>query len=230
MSKKIAVITGATRGLGWGCAEELARQGYSLVLLGRDSRKLEERVAELKKKDHPAQAVVIDLSSPASIEKAAAQVSADCKDGIDVLINNAGILTDAEGGYDRAKVAETMQVNTLGPLQLAVALAPLVAKRRGNIVNVSSGMGELHAMGPGYAGYRISKTALNGATCWLSAEWKDKGVRVNSVCPGWVRTDMGGAGADRDIPQGVASILWAAQLKEGGPTAGFFRDGKPLAW
>lgn len=230
MTKKVAVITGATRGLGWGCAEALAAKGYLVALLGRDPKKLEERVAELKKKDQQAKAFAVDMADPASIEKASALLLAEYKDGIDVLINNAGVLLDAEGGYSREKVETTLRTNTLGPLQLSVALAPLVAKRKGNIVNVSSGMGELHAMGPGYPGYRISKTALNAVTCWLSAEWKGKGVRVNSVCPGWVKTDMGGAGAERSIPEGVSSILWAAFLEEGGPTAGFFRDGKPLAW
>jgi len=230
MPKKIAVITGATRGLGWGCAEALADKGYLVVLLGRDAAKLEVRMAELKKKDRPAKAITLDLANPASINKASAELLSEYKDGIDVLINNAGIMNDADGGYVREKVAETLQTNTLGPLQLSSALAPLVAMRKGNIVNVSSGLGELHDMGPGYPGYRISKTALNGVTCWLSAEWKGKGIRVNSVCPGWVKTDMGGSGADRSIPQGVSSILWAAFLEEGGPTAGFFRDGKPLAW
>jgi NAD(P)-dependent dehydrogenase (short-subunit alcohol dehydrogenase family) len=229
-NKKTAVITGATRGLGLGCAEALAEKGYLVYLLGRDPKRLEEAQRAFSAKDRQAKTVTVDLADPLSIEKASAQLLQECASGIDVLINNAGILIDAEGGYSREKVATTLQTNTLGPLQLAVALAPLVAKRRGNIVNVSSGMGELHAMGAGYPGYRISKTALNGVTCWLSAEWSGKGVRVNSVCPGWVKTDMGGAGAERSIPEGVKSILFAALLEEGGPTAGFFRDGKKLEW
>ncbi|MEO5666852.1 MAG: SDR family NAD(P)-dependent oxidoreductase, partial [Bdellovibrionota bacterium] len=100
----------------------------------------------------------------------------------------------------------------------------------GRIVNVSSGMGQLSEMGPGTPAYRISKTALNSLTAILGAELKKDGILVNSVCPGWVKTDMGGAGASRELSEGVASILWAAEIPDSGPTGGYFRDGKPLEW
>lgn len=226
--KKIALVTGAARGLGWGTALALAKQDFHLGLLGRDAVKLEARKREIENAGGEASVFALDLSDPASIERAVAEVNGTFSGGVHVLVNNAGIFPEKDGAYDRAKVEQTLQTNTLGPLQFSMGLASLLRKGNANVVNVSSGMGGLTEMAGGYPAYRISKTALNAVTRYLSQEWK--GLRVNSVCPGWVKTDMGGAGAERELAEGVASILWAATLPESGPTGGFYRDGKPLAW
>lgn len=226
---KIAAVTGANRGLGKGTARALVQNGYEVLLLGRNRDALETVKRELP----PGTClgvIELDLSEPSSIERAASEVKRLAPDGLDLLVNNAGVLLDRDGNYDAAKARDTLQINTLGPLQLSMALAPLLIKRRANVVNVSSGMGGLAEMGGGYPGYRISKAGINAVTRYLSQEWKSAGVRVNSVCPGWVKTDMGGAGAERSIEEGVKSILFAALLDANGPTGGFFRDGKPLAW
>jgi NAD(P)-dependent dehydrogenase (short-subunit alcohol dehydrogenase family) len=124
-----------------------------------------------------------------------------------------------------------LETNTFGAFELCRLAVSLMEKNRyGRIVNVSSGMGQLSEMDTGYAAYRLSKTALNAVTAIVAAETKGKNILVNSVCPGWVKTDMGGASAHREIPQGGRSIVWAALLPDDGPTGGFFRDGEPLSW
>jgi NAD(P)-dependent dehydrogenase (short-subunit alcohol dehydrogenase family) len=226
MPEKIAAVTGANRGLGWGTAQALAGRGYRLILLGRNLPALEAKAKEIP----GARAVALDLANPESIEKAAQEVRAIAPEGLDILVNNAGVFLEKNGAYSPEEVRDTLQINTLGPLQLSVALGDLLHRRTGAVVNVSSGMGQLSEMNGGYPGYRISKTALNAVTRYLSEEWKESGVRVNSICPGWVRTDMGGAQAERSVEEGVASILYAALLPKGGPTGGFFRDGKRIDW
>lgn len=228
--RKVAVITGANRGLGLGTAQALAKQGYDLVLLGRRMTDLKSRAQELGKEGIKAEAVELDLSRPESIEEAGAEIKRLHPDGVDVLVNNAGVFLEREPGYDAKKVQETLQTNTLGPLQFAMALHNLLKKKKGVVVNLSSGMGQLTYMDGGTPGYRISKTALNAVTRYLSQEWKEDGVRVNSVCPGWVKTDMGGPEAQRSLDEGVSGIVWAATLPENGPSGGFFRDGKPIEW
>lgn len=226
--KKIALITGAARGLGWGTALALSKESYHVGLLGRDLRKLEARKKEILSAGATASVFSLDLSDPASIARAVAEVTAEFPGGVHLLVNNAGIFLEKNGAYETALVRDTLQTNTLGPLQLTLGLEGVLKKGKANVVNVSSGMGGLAEMGGGYPGYRLSKAALNAVTRYLSQEWPE--LRVNSVCPGWVRTEMGGENADRSLDEGVASILWAATLAGDGPTGGFFRDGKPLAW
>ncbi len=226
---KIAAITGANRGLGKGTALALAAKGYRLILLGRSKVSL-----EAVKKELPAQSVLgmveLDLAQPGSIERAAAEVNRLVPDGLDLLVNNAGVFLEKNEEFHVDHIRDTVQINTLGPLQFSMALASALARRHANVVNVSSGMGSLTEMNGGYPGYRVSKAGLNAVTRYLSEEWKGRGVRVNSVCPGWVKTDMGGEGAERTIAEGVKSILFAALLESDGPTGGFFRDGKRLDW
>jgi NAD(P)-dependent dehydrogenase (short-subunit alcohol dehydrogenase family) len=147
----------------------------------------------------------------------------------DILVNNAGIVADPRGSRvldsKLATYRETLDTNLLGPLLLAQALVPLMKKNRyGRIVNISSGQGQLADMGVGTPAYRISKTALNALTRTLAAELQGSGILVNSACPGWVRTDMGGPGAPRTVEQGADTPVWLATLPDGGPTGGFFRD------
>ena len=132
-------------------------------------------------------------------------------------------------GVSLDKVERTLDINALGALRVAQAVIPWM-RNGGAIVNVSSGMGQLAGMGPNYPGYRMSKAALNALTRALSEELAGRDIKVNSVCPGWVRTGIGGPEAERSVEEGIAGILWAATLPEDGPTGGFFRDGEPLDW
>jgi NAD(P)-dependent dehydrogenase (short-subunit alcohol dehydrogenase family) len=218
---KIAVVTGASRGLGLGTAQALAQEGFHVFLLGRNFEKIAAKAKELK-----ATPVELDLLKVDSVEKAAKQLTELCPDGIDVLVNNAGVLLDREG-WDYQSLQNTVTTNALAPMYFTKLLYPLLAKRKAHVVNVSSGMGQLSEMGAGYAAYRISKTAMNAFTKNFAQEWRSAGIKINSVCPGWVKTDMGGAGADRELSVGVASILFATRTEE---TGGFFRDGQRLDW
>ena len=131
----------------------------------------------------------------------------------------------------RDKLRTTMAVNPEGPFFLMQAIVPLMRKRGyGRIVNVSSGSGQLSDMGGHEASYRISKTALNAATCIFAAETKGAGILVNAICPGWVKTDMGGAGATRSVEEGADTAVWLAPLPKSGPTGGYFRDRKQIPW
>ena len=151
---------------------------------------------------------------------------------VDVLVNNAGIDYDDDqtalaAGLDR--VRRIFETNLFGPWAMAQAVGPGMRERRwGRIVNVSSGAGSLTSMGRGTPGYSASKAALNALTRLLAAELAGQGILVNSVCPGWVATDMGGGG--RPVSEGAAGVVWAATLPDDGPTGGFFRDGRPLPW
>jgi NAD(P)-dependent dehydrogenase (short-subunit alcohol dehydrogenase family) len=154
-------------------------------------------------------------------------------------VNNAGISIDGEDSGDAdassvmgAKVEtlrRTMEVNVYGALRVTQALLPLMPKDGARIINVSSGMGQLSEMNGGWPAYRVSKTALNALTRIFADELKDTRIRVNSICPGWVKTDMGGAGATRTPQQGADTIVWLATEKDV-PTGGFFRDRKPIPW
>jgi NAD(P)-dependent dehydrogenase (short-subunit alcohol dehydrogenase family) len=219
--EKIAVVTGASRGLGFGTAQALAQEGFQVFLLGRNLEKIAAKAKELK-----ATPVEMDLLKVESVERAAKNLAELCPDGIDVLVNNAGVLLD-RAGWDYQSLQDTVTTNALAPMYFTKLLYPLLAKRKAHVVNVSSGMGQLSEMGPGYAAYRISKTAMNAFTKNFAQEWRSAGIKINSVCPGWVKTDMGGAGADRELSVGVASILFATQTEE---TGGFFRDGQRLDW
>ena len=128
-------------------------------------------------------------------------------------------------------VVETITTNLLGPWRICQEFLPLLRKSRaGRIVNVSSESGSLAKMGAGPPAYQVTKAALNALTRTLASELRGSRILVNAVCPGWVATDMGGAGAPRSVNEGAAGIVWAATLPDNGPTGGFFRDGKPLPW
>lgn len=236
--KKIAVITGASRGLGYATSEALARMGYKVVMAMRNPDKAQEQINKLKMKDLDVTAMKLDVANEKSIETFATQVMREMG-AVDVLVNNAGIFIDDEDGGNNSvfktkstTIQKTFTTNTLGPFLLIQKLLPMMIDGGyGRIVNVSSGMGQLSEMNQGYAAYRISKTGVNVVTKVFSQEVEGKGdILINSVCPGWVKTDMGGKGAARTIEQGIKGIVWAATLPKGGPNGGFFRDGERLDW
>ncbi|HYP47474.1 MAG TPA: SDR family oxidoreductase [Thermoleophilaceae bacterium] len=225
----VALVTGANRGIGLETARQLAGQGHDVILTARDERKASDAAKEIG-----ARALQLDVSDPASVERAAAAV-ANHPGALDVLVNNAGIGSDfgvsgAEPDFD--KIQQALDTNFFGAYRLTVALLPLLRKsEHPRVVNVSSGMGGIAEMGGWSPGYRVSKAALNAMTRMLSTELADAGVKVNSACPGFVATDMGGQfGAKKPVEDGAAGVVWLATLPDDGPTGGFFRDGKPIAF
>jgi NAD(P)-dependent dehydrogenase (short-subunit alcohol dehydrogenase family) len=231
-SSLIAVVTGANRGIGLEVVRQLAHQGMTVILGVRDLEK-GKAAAEpfLKEKLHvlPRQ---LDVTDPASIDHLAAQLKAEFG-RVDILVNNAGILYDtweSASNADLNTVQEALDTNLFGPWRMSQVFLPLLRQsQRGRIVNVSSEAGSLASMGNSTPAYSTSKAALNALTRQLAAELKGSGILVNAVCPGWVATEMGGAGG-RPVEDGAASIVWAVMLPDDGPTGGFFRDGKPLPW
>jgi len=152
-------------------------------------------------------------------------------------VNNAGVFLDNKTGENSVfkvgvdTIQETLQTNLYGPLQLIQQLVPLMQKQSyGRIVNLSSGMGQLSDMGGGSTAYRISKTSLNALTKIVHAELKTDQIKINAVCPGWVKTDMGGENASRSVSEGADTAVWLATLNANGPNGGFFRDRRPLEW
>ncbi len=231
---RIALVTGGNRGIGFEVCRQLARHGLSVVLTARDASKGKAAAKGLQDEGLAVEFHRLDVTSCRSIRACVAAV-AGRRGRIDVLVNNAGVMIDPRGSrFLDSKLdtyRDTLETNLYGPLQLAQAVVPLMkASRYGRIVNVSSGQGQLSEMGAGTPAYRISKTALNALTRIVAAEFHGSNILVNSMCPGWVRTAMGGDGAPRTPEQGADTALWLATLPDDGPTGGFFRDRKPIAW
>jgi NAD(P)-dependent dehydrogenase (short-subunit alcohol dehydrogenase family) len=230
----VALVTGANRGIGLEVARQLAVKGYKVLLSARNGEQASVVASELAESTGGAVApLTLDVSSPASIEAAAVQVGDRGK--LDVLVNNAGVGLDfgvAGVDPDFEKIQRTLETNFFGAYRLTIALLPLLrASDHPRIVNVSSGMGGVAEMGGWSPGYRVSKASLNAVTRILSTELAGEGFKVNSACPGFVNTDMGGPmGAQKPVEDGAAGIVWLATLPDDGPTGGFFRDGAPVVF
>lgn len=234
MDPRVAVVTGANRGIGLEIARQLARRGLKVVLTSRSAAKGRAAIKALGEAGTQVHYHLLDVTSPVSIKALAAHV-AERHGRIDVLVNNAGVMLDPSGSRvldARPKTfRDTLETNLLGPLQLVQALVPMMKKQGyGRIVNLSSGQGQLSDMGVGTPAYRVSKAALNALTRTLAVELKGTGVLVNAMCPGWVKTDMGGPSAPRTVEQGADTAVWLATLPDDGPTGGFFRDRRPIPW
>jgi NAD(P)-dependent dehydrogenase (short-subunit alcohol dehydrogenase family) len=225
---RVGVVTGANRGIGLAVVRALAAAGDTVVLGSRD--------VAVGQRATPASAAGevlvrrLDVTEPATLTALADELGARFG-RVDVLVNNAAIHYDtwqSATDADLHIVREALETNLLGAWQTTQALLPLLrASGHGRIVNVSSEGGSLASMGGGIPAYRASKAALNALTRMLAAELRADGVLVNSVCPGWVATDMGGPGG-RPVEEGAASVLWAVDLPDDGPTGGFFRDGRTV--
>ncbi|MBD2099199.1 SDR family oxidoreductase [Trichocoleus sp. FACHB-591] len=232
--RKIAVVTGANRGLGLETSRQLAKQGVYIILTSRDQAKGQAVVQQLQSEGLEVGYHPLDVTDAASVQQLA-QFVRDQFGHLEILVNNAGIGLDFDNGslfnLQIETLAQTLQTNLYGPILLSQALIPLMQIRGyGRVVNVSSGAGQLSEMNSGYPSYRMSKTALNALTRILANELQGSNILVNSVCPGWVRTDMGGPDAPRTPEQGADTIAWLATLPDGGPTGGFFRDRQPIPW
>lgn len=231
-AEPITIVTGANRGIGLEVVRQLADKGMTVILGSRDLQKGERAAASLIDAGLQVLPRQLDVTDAESITQLAAQVEQEYG-RLDILVNNAGILYDTwqqPSTADFNTVQEAISTNTLGPWRMCKAFVPLLRRsQHGRIVNVSSGAGSITSMNNSAPAYSVSKAALNAFTLSLAAELKGAGILVNAVCPGWVATDMGGAGG-RPVEKGAASVIWAAMLPDDGPTGGFFRDGKPVAW
>ncbi|MDQ1416961.1 MAG: hypothetical protein QOF81_2574 [Acidimicrobiaceae bacterium] len=227
---RIAVVTGANRGIGLEVTRQLADAGDTVVLGSRDRARGEEAARPLVDAGRDVLVRRLDVTDQSTLDAVAAELSASYG-RLDVLVNNAAINYDTwqqAAGADLTVVAETIDTNLVGAWRAINAFLPLLrSSEHGRIVNVSSESGSLASMGRGTPAYSTSKAALNALTRILADELRPDGILVNSVCPGWVATDMGGRGG-RPVAEGAASVVWAVDLAEGGPTGGFYRDGKPV--
>jgi NAD(P)-dependent dehydrogenase (short-subunit alcohol dehydrogenase family) len=231
---KTALITGAYRGLGLESARQLIAKGFEVILTARKPEEGKKAVQSLSAKGK-ASFVPMDVSSDASITAAVRDIS-KWVDHLDALINNAAIFPDpSKSALDttRAMLLDTFNVNTASALMVAQAFVPLLAKARpgpARIVNVSSGLGALSDMQNSCTAYSLSKTALNAVTRQLAAALAEKKIMVYSVCPGWVRTEMGGHNAPRSVPEGAEGIVWAASEAPSDQSGLFMRDHKTIPW
>jgi NAD(P)-dependent dehydrogenase (short-subunit alcohol dehydrogenase family) len=232
--RKIALVTGGNRGLGYEACRQLAQLGLRVLLGARDLTKGKSAAYQLNEKEGlDVKFYQLDVSDQNSISNIVREV--DQRFGrLHVLVNNAAILYDTwqeAVNADLEVVNYALRTNLFGPWRLSQAFIPMMkANRHGRIVNVSSLGGSLQYMTyGGTPAYSISKAALNMLTRKLAAELVNTGILVNSVDPGWVATDMGGRGG-RSVHEGAKGIVWAATLSDDGPSGGFFCDGKVVPW
>ena len=231
--QRIALVTGGNRGIGFEICRQLAKLGIRVLLGSRDAAKGVVAAGELVATKLPVEARELDVASDESIRECMNWIGHDLG-RLDILVNNAGIMIedeDADAEQEIQIVRDTMQTNVYGPLLLSRLAIPIMKSRRyGRIVNLSSTMGSLTEMGPGYIAYRMSKAGINVVTRVLAAETQGMGILVNSVDPGWVKTEMGGRGANRTVYKGAETPVWLATVPAGGPTGGFFHDRKTIPW
>jgi NAD(P)-dependent dehydrogenase (short-subunit alcohol dehydrogenase family) len=232
-ASRTALVTGANKGIGFETARQLLQKNYQVFITARRKEEGKQAADKLARAGGTVRFVYLEVTDPECVKKAAREVSAQT-DHLDALINNAGIFPDGETSIlnvDSPLLEKSFLTNTVGALLVSQALWPLLARSQpGRIVNVSSGLGALGEMGAAAPTYSISKTALNAVTRQLAAALKDKGIVVNSVCPGWVRTEMGGQNAPRSVEEGASGIVWAATEAPVDLTGKFLRDGKVIPW
>lgn len=230
VEEQIALVTGSNRGIGFGLCRALGERGYRVIMTARNEKSGSEKAQELINQGLPVEFLPLDVDDEKSIQSVIATIK-ERYGRLDVLINNAGILLDRNTPPNKSLLTKTLETNVIGPYLLCQAAGDLMkTHRKGRIVNVSSHISSLATMQGDFPAYRISKTALNAVTRIFAAQLKPFNILVNSVCPGWVKTDMGGPHAPLPLEQGVASILWAIDLPDDGPTGHFFQHGKPLNW
>src|SRR6185437_12758788 len=229
---KTALITGANKGIGYEVARQLASKGFHVFVGARNAKAGRKAAEEMGKKCGKATFLEIDVADNDSVKKAAREFS-NSEDHLDVLVNNAGVVVDGDEAILEISddlFRKTLETDTLGALRVTRAFVPLLRKSKApRVINVSSGSGQLTGGADGWApAYSISKSALNGVTSQLAAALPK--FAVNSVCPGWVRTDMGGKNASRSVEEGADTIVWLATEAPQEMTGKFLRDRKEIAW
>lgn len=232
-AKKIAIVTGANRGIGFETCRQLSELGITTILTSRDVDKGRKAVSELNSVSREVlfhQLDVADEESILALKKFVFEEFNRC----DILVNNAGVFLDRGEkllNLDEDTLQLTLRINFLGALKMCQEFLPMMqATGYGRVVNVSSGMGSISSLSGGSAAYKLSKLMMNGMTRILAAEIGEGDIKINTMAPGWVRTDMGGPNAPRSLVQGVDTIVWLATLPESGPSGGFFEDRVPAAW
>jgi NAD(P)-dependent dehydrogenase (short-subunit alcohol dehydrogenase family) len=243
-TKKVALITGGNKGLGFETARQLGASGITVLIGARDDAKGEAAAAKLKSEGIDARAIKLDVANPADVKAAAKKIEKEFG-VLDILVNNAGVMLDTFPGPNVTSktpaemLRTTFDTNFFGLVELTQALLPLLLKSEaGRIVNLSSILGSLtyHATpgSPIYEAktfaYDASKAALNSFTIHLAHELKDTKIKVNSAHPGWVKTDMGTDAAPMEIPDGAKTSVELATLGQDGPTGGYFHMGETLPW
>jgi NAD(P)-dependent dehydrogenase (short-subunit alcohol dehydrogenase family) len=242
MQQKIALITGANKGIGLETARQLSAQDVHVIVASRDAARGEAAVSGLKAQDLPVESLALDVDDGASIAQAAAEI--ERRHGrLDILINNAGVVHDAMDQPPSAQSIDTwrktFETNVFGLVAVTQAMLPLLRKSAaGRIVNVSSRLGSItdqsDPASPYYPfkvpAYNVSKTAVNGWTVQLAYELRDTGIKVNAIHPGHVKTDMGGASASMEVSDGARTSVELALIADDGPTGGFFHLGERLPW
>ena len=238
---KIALVTGANKGLGLEISKQLAQKGIRVILGARDANKGQEACENLKQEGLDAYSCVLDVNSRESIHNAVSWLNQEFGE-LHILVNNAGVLIDRTMSVfdvDFDTLSQTLQTNLYGAFLMCQACIPLMkASNYGRIVNMSSILGSLADMSNPNSPYdtmitptyRLSKTALNAVTVLFARELRGTNILVNSACPGWVKTDMGSDAAPLNIEQGADTPVWLATLPDDGPTGGFFNSRQPIAW
>lgn len=204
------LITGANKGIGLECCRQLAKLGHRVILSARSAERGEKAVKDLAAEGLKVEFLLLDTASEDSILRAVGELKKRTE-SINVLINNAAILETWQGtilDVTAAELTNTFNTNVVGPIMLTLALLPLLEKGKpARVINVSSRLGSVAEMGDGWPGYGISKAALNAATRKLAGALASRGISVNAASPGWVRTDMGGQGANLSLEEGGKNIV-----------------------
>ncbi len=239
--KRVALVTGANKGIGFEIAAKLAGMHITVLLGARNPDRGVKAREQLSRKEPDVHFILLDVADVRSIQAAVGRIKDEFQ-RLDILVNNAGIMVDSETHITELNATilqNTIETNSLGPLLLSQACLPLMKRNHyGRIVNMSSSLGSLAEIanpdsalaGIQAPAYRLSKTFLNGITALLAAELRGTNILVNSACPGWVRTDLGGPQATLSPQEGADTPVWLATLPDGGPTGGFFRERQPTAW
>lgn len=233
MDKKVALVTGGNRGIGYELVKQLALNGFHVILASRDPEMGRRAVQTLAESNLDVSFVGMDVDDPKSIRQASITVN-ERYGKVDVLINNAGVYVDGNEtlmNQEPSILEKTMATNFFGAYHAIRSFLPLMEKQGyGRIVNVSSEYGAMREMSyPGVGAYKLSKLALNGLTRLVAAEIAGD-IKINAVDPGWVRTDMGGPSAPKTPKQAAESIVWLAMIGPDGPNGEFFKDGKRTDW
>ena len=232
MPNKTALITGANKGIGFEIARQLAAQSFHVILCGRNESRVQEAVSRIQQTGASCTPLVMDVGDRRAIESAYDRL-AQQNTKLDVLINNAAILLDHSTAFMNASadmIETTIQVNSLGPLYVTRTFLPLLGNGS-RVINVSSSAGQICGGAGAYAPiYSMSKTLLNAITMQLSSSLRSNNIAVNAMCPGWVRTDMGGADAPRSLAQGAETAVWLATEAPLSLTGQFLKDKKHQSW